>query len=280
MEVFIRTKPYTGPVRAAVLDWAGTAVDYGCQGPVAVFIETFKRQGVDVSSAEARAPMGLNKKDHVRAMCQMESVAERWRAVHGRRPDEGDVEAMYPDTEALMVSSIVHHSDPIPGLLEAAADFRRQGIKIGSTTGYTRPMVDVLVPEARKKGYEPDAVVCSSDVPAGRPYPWGCYLNAIRLQTYPLEAMVKIGDTVADIQEGLNAGMWTVGLTRTSNELGLTEAEVEALAPADLAARLARIRDKFLAAGAHYVVEGVWDCPDVVRQINERLARGEHPLNR
>lgn len=279
MDVFIRNKPYTGTVKAAVLDWAGTAVDYGCIGPVSVFLEVFKKNGVEATLAEAREPMGVAKKDHVRAMCQMESVASRWEAVHGRKPDERDVDRMYPDTETMMVECIANHSTPIPGAVEAIEEFRKMGLKIGTCTGYTRPMVDVLAPAAAEKGYIPDAVICSSDAPAGRPYPYMCYLNAIQLQTYPMEAMVKIGDTIADIQEGLNAGMWTIAVTQTSNDLGLTRDEVENLPAEELAGRLAIIENRFKKAGAHYVVRGIWDCPDVIKRINERLSRGENPLN-
>jgi len=277
VDIFIRQTPYTGPVRAVILDWAGTAVDYGCIGPVAVFMEVFKRRGVQVTTAEARAPMGLMKKDHVRSMCQSESVAAKWQKIHGREPDENDVEAMYAEVEPLLVSIVARYADPIPGLAQALAAFRKDDIRIGSTTGYTTPMMDVLTPEARRRGYAPDSIVCPSDVPAGRPYPWMCYRNAINLQTYPMEAMVKIGDTVSDIHEGLNAGMWTVGVSKTGNELGMTEAEVTALSPLDLRRRLDAIDERLRKAGAHYVVEGIAHCPSIIAAINARLACGERP---
>jgi phosphonoacetaldehyde hydrolase len=277
MDVFIRTGPYTGPVRAMVLDWAGTAVDYGCMGPVAVFIEVFKRHGVSVTIAEARGPMGLMKKDHVRSMCQMEFVAAKWKAVHGQWPDEQDVESMYADVEPLLISSVARYAEPIPGLLDTVKKLRAEGIRIGSSTGYTTPMMAVLVEEASRRGYRPDSVVSSSDVPAGRPYPWMCYVNAINLGIYPFEAWVKIGDTVTDIHEGLNAGMWTIGVTKTGNELGLTEAEVARLAPSDLRKRLDVIEKRLYEGGAHYVTESIEACPAIIESINARLARGERP---
>ena len=279
MDVFIRNKPYTGKLQAAVMDWAGTTVDYGCIGPVAVFMDVFARHGVEVTLAEARAPMGLMKKDHLRAMCGMKDVAARWEKVHGCPPIEADVAAMFGQLEPMMVAAIAKHSDPIPGTVQAVAEFRRQGLKIGTCTGYTRPMMEVLAPEAAGKGYNPDAVICSSDVPLGRPYPYMCYLNAIQLQTYPLEAMVKIGDTVADVQEGLNAGMWTIGLTKTGNEIGLSEDKIRDLHESDLEKRLLEVETRFEAAGVHYMVEGIWGCPAIIERINERLALGERPLD-
>jgi len=278
MAVFIRNRPYSGPVQAVVLDWAGTAVDYGCMGPAAVFVEVFRKFEVAVTMDEARRFMGMAKKDHIRRMCTLPSVIDRWQARYGRVPAENDVEALYAQTEPMMVSAIEQHAAPVPGLLEAVADFRARGIKIGSTTGYTAPMVAVLAPAAQKQGYAPDAVVCTSDVPAGRPYPWMCYLNAVKLQTYPLEAMVKIGDTINDIQEGLNAGMWTIGVTQSGNELGMTRQQAEQLEPEDRHRRLAEIEQRFTAAGAHYVVDGIWQCVPIIDEINQRLARGERPL--
>jgi phosphonoacetaldehyde hydrolase len=221
-------RPYTGPVQAVILDWAGTAVDYGSIGPVAVFLEVFDHFDVPVTTEEARRFMGLEKKEHIRRMCALESVHARWRSQHGRKPQETDVEAMYRETENRMVAAIAAHADPIPGLSDLVAELRRHNIRIGSTTGYTAPMMAAMKPAAAAKGYIPDVVVCASDVPDGRPNPWRCYKDAIDLQVYPLAAVVKIGDTVSDILEGCNAGMWRIGLTRSGNELGLTEAQTTA----------------------------------------------------
>ena len=277
MTPYVRKTAYKGPVKALVLDWAGTAVDYGCIGPVAVFLEVFRRRGVAPTIEEARTPMGLMKKDHIRAMCAMPDLAGRWAAVHGKAPDEADVDAMYLETEPLMVGSIMNHCELIPGLLEAVAAFRDMGLTIGSTTGYTGSMMEALRPEAARQGYRPDAVYCSTDVPAGRPYPWMCYRNAIDLGVYPMEAMVKVGDTISDVQEGQNAGMWTIALTKSGNELGLPLEAAESLPPAELAARLAAIENRLREAGAHYVAQDISQVPELLTAINERLSQGERP---
>jgi len=277
MSAFIPQYPYTGPLKAVVLDWAGTAVDYGCMGPADVFVRVFEAFGITVTTAEARQFMGLEKQEHIRRMCRLPGVAEQWKQKHGRWPDENDVTRLYGKTEPMMVASIVSHADPIPGLLPFVEAMHARNIKIGSCTGYTSPMMDVLVPEAARRGYTPDCTVCASDVPAGRPFPWMCYQNAIQLQVHPFESMVKIGDTISDIAEGRNAGMWTVGLTRSGNELGLTEVQTDALPPEDLEQRLSAIEARMREAGAHYVADGIWDCPRVVDDISRRLENGEHP---
>ncbi|MCG8686782.1 MAG: phosphonoacetaldehyde hydrolase [Desulfobacterales bacterium] len=278
MSVFVRKEAYTGSVKAIVLDWAGTAVDYGCMGPAAVFVDVFKEQGIEVTVHEARQFMGIEKKEHIRQMCSLESVSKAWQDKFGSLPGEPDIDKLYDRTADMMVAAIANHSDPIPGVLETIGQIRAMGIKIGSCTGYVQEMMDVLVPAAKEKGYAPDAIFCSSDAPAGRPYPWMCYLNAIELGVYPMEAMVKIGDTIADIEEGLNAGMWTIGIVKTGNEMGLTRQDLEALDSTDREARINEITQRFEAAGAHYVLEQTADVVPVIEAINERLATGEQPL--
>ena len=278
MSTFISNPLYTGPVQAVILDWSGTAVDYGCMGPAAVFVRVFEKFGIRVSVPEARQFMGLEKKEHIRRMCGLPGVTRQWRNKNNRAPNENDVTALYAQTEPMMVGTIADYTDPIQGLFPFVDGMRDRNVKIGSCTGYNAPMMAVLIPEAKKKGYTPDCAVCSSDVPAGRPAPWMCYLNAIHLRVHPFAAMVKIGDTISDIEEGLNAGMWTIGLTQSGNELGLTEDEVNALKEDDLTTRLTTIENRYREAGAHYVVKGIWECLDVIDDINRRLEKGDHPL--
>jgi len=264
-------------LKAVILDWAGTTVDYGCMAPAAVFIETFRQHGVSVTMAQARAPMGKFKKDHIREITQMEPVAAQWRAVHGKPCSEADVEAMYHDFLPLQIAVIAQYADVIPGVVETIADFRERGLKIGSTTGYTRAIMDVLAPLAAQHGYAPDAAVCADEVPAARPYPWMCYRNQIELNVYPSEVCVKIGDTVPDIDEGLNAGMWTIGVVKCGNEIGLSEPEIAQLPYAELDARLKAGHKHLRYAGAHYTVDNLSEVPPLINAINERLASGERP---
>ncbi|MCX6930483.1 MAG: phosphonoacetaldehyde hydrolase [Verrucomicrobia bacterium] len=274
---FVFHRSYRGPLKAVLLDWAGTTMDYGCMAPAVVFMEVFKRRGVEITIGEAREPMGAHKKVHIRQISQNESVASRWEQKHGRKPSEDDVEAMFQAFIPLQLQCLAQYADLIPGTLEAIAEFRRRGLKIGSTTGYTGEMMDLLQAEAKRRGYVPDSTVCATQVPAGRPHPFMCLQNAINLQTYPMEAFVKVGDTLPDIEEGLNAGMWTIGLAKTGNEIGLPEAEIAALDPEVYHARLARAYKRMQQTGAHYVVDGISDVAPLLDQIDARLASGERP---
>jgi phosphonoacetaldehyde hydrolase len=275
--LYTYSRRYRGPLRGVILDWAGTTLDYGCFAPAVVFVEVFERQGVPITIEEARVPMGAHKKVHIRRITQLEAVAERWQQQHGRAPDESDVERMFRDFVPLQMEVLGEYAGLIPGTLEAVLALRRRGLKIGSSTGYTGEMMRVLLAAAKRQGYAPDASVCATDVPAGRPEPWMCLQNARELGIYPMEAMVKVGDTLPDIEEGLNAGMWTVGLAKTGNEMGMKEQEIAEAPPELVRARLSRATERMLHAGAHEVVDGIWDVPTAIDRIAERHARGERP---
>ncbi len=274
---FVFKRSYRGPLKAVILDWAGTTMDYGCFAPAVVFVEVYQRKNVPISIEQARIPMGAHKKVHIRELSFMEEVAARWQETHGRKPSEDDIEAMFQDFVPLQLECLADYADLIPGTVEAVAKFRERGLKIGSSTGYTGEMMELLLEEARKRGYEPDASVCASDVPAGRPQPWMCLENAKKLQVYPMESIVKIGDTLPDIWEGLNAGMWTIGLAKTGNEMGLTLKEIDELDPETCERRLKRAYDRLAQAGAHYVVDSIGDVEPLLDEIQARLSRGDKP---
>jgi phosphonoacetaldehyde hydrolase len=276
MEFYFQ-RSYRGPLKAILLDWAGTTMDYGCYAPAVVFMQVYERKGVPISMDEARAPMGAHKKVHLRKISQQEAVRERWTQTHGRAPNEDDVEAMFQDFVPLQMNVLAEYADLIPGTLDAVREFRARSFKIGSTTGYTREMMGLLQSEAAKRGYVPDSTVCATDVPEGRPAPYMCLQNMLNLQVYPPEAIVKVDDTLPGIEEGLNAGMWTIGLAKTGNEIGLNAQEIAQLPSDELHARLQRAYTRMAQTGAHYVVDGIWDVPAVLDEIGARLRRGERP---
>lgn len=271
------TKQYTGPLKGIVLDWAGTTMDYGCFAPAVVFVDVYKRKGVPISMEEARVPMGAHKRVHIASIAKIPAVAERWRAKFGRDCSEQDVDEMFADFVPLQMACLADYAELIPGALDAVAAFRKRGLKIGSTTGYTVEMTELLLREANKRGYEPDSSVCAGEVPFGRPEPWMCLENAQKLRIFPMAALVKVGDTLPDIEEGLNAGMWTIGVAKTGNEMGLNADDVARLPKDEYDRRLKRAYDRLRATGAHYVVDSISEVYPLLDDIDARLARGERP---
>lgn len=272
-----RSYAYRGAVRAAIFDWAGTTCDFGCMAPAAVFIEVFRQNGVEPTTAQAREPMGMHKRDHIRAMAAMPPIAEAWAAQHGAAPTEADVERMFEAFIPMQLEAIGRHADIIPGTLETVDHLRGRGIAIGSCTGYNNAMLAIIREAAAAQGYAPDFACCAADVPAGRPAPWMALRNAEALGVYPMAACVKVGDTPADIAEGLHAGMWSVGVVEHGNEVGLTEADLAALAPDARAGILEKARTRLRDAGAHFVIDAIAELPAVIDRIEEALAAGETP---
>ncbi len=264
-------------VKAVIFDWAGTVVDYGSLAPMGAFVETFAEFGVEIGVDEARGPMGMAKRPHIAALAAMPRIAEAWRRKHGRAPAEGDVDALYDVFVPKNVSVAAHYADVIPGTAEVARALRAEGIKIGSSTGYTREIMARITPRAAEQGFAPDSLVCTGDTPEGRPSPLMFYKGLVDLDVWPAWNAIKVDDTTVGVAEGVNAGAWAVGVAVSGNAFGLSLADTQALSPDDFLRRRARAQDALWAAGAHYVIDSVADLMPVVAQIEGRLARGERP---
>jgi phosphonoacetaldehyde hydrolase len=249
-------------------------VDYGSRAPVAAFLDLFQRHGVSVPIGLARRFMGAHKREHIRLMLEDPGLKEQWQS---RNAAPANLDALYSEFIPLQLTAIRNHSQIIPGVVDAATALRQAGIRIGATTGYTREMMDVLEPQAAAQGFTVEAGVCADEVPEGRPAPWMALQAAMLLNAWPISCCVKVGDTVADVQEGRNAGMWTVAVTLTGNEIGLTEQEAACLPQVVMAGRLDAARHKLLQAGAHYVIDSVADLMAVLEDIDSRLEVGARP---
>jgi phosphonoacetaldehyde hydrolase len=240
-------------------------------------MQIYERKKVPITVEEARAPMGAHKKVHIRKISELETVRRRWQGIHDRPPSEDDVDAMFADFVPLQLACLSQYSTLIPGTLEVVAELRRRGAKIGSTTGYLTEMMRINLEDGKRQGYEPDSTVCASDVPAGRPYPYMCLQNVINLRVTTVQSCVKVDDTVPGVEEGLNAGMWTVGLAVSGNEVGLPLKEWQALPAAEKEAKRSRAYLRMQQCGAHYVVDTIADLMPCIDDIQDRIRRGESP---
>ena len=264
-------------IRAVVFDWAGTTVDFGCFAPTGAFVAAFAARGVAATAAEARGPMGLRKKDHLRAMLGQPGLAARWRSAHGRDWAEADATDLYGLVTPLQVEAAARHSTLIPGALACMESLKTTGVKIAGTTGYFQAAADVVYRLAADQGYRPDFTICADEVPAGRPAPWMIFRAMEAVGVYPPAAVVKVGDTVVDIADGLNAGVWSVGVLDSSSEMGLTEDEFAALDGVERSRRREVVASRVQQAGAHAVVRTVAQIPALVDHFNALLAAGQNP---
>jgi len=256
-------------IECVIMDWAGTAIDFGCFAPVNAFIRAFEEISVGISSNEVRVPMGMAKIEHIRQLLRMERINNEFKNIHKRDWNEEDVINLNRSFEKYLFTTLKYYTTPIPYVIDVVAYLRQQGIKIGSTTGYTRDMMEVVEPSARSKGYYTDNSVVPGDVPAGRPAPFMIFKNMIDLNIQNTDFVVKVGDTMEDIREGLNAKVLTIGVIIGSSELGLSETEVNEIPEIELNEQIAAVRLKMMEAGAHYVINSIAELPNIIRQISD-----------
>lgn len=276
---YVYTRSYRGRIRGVVLDWSGTVSDAYVLAPAVVFVEVFARQGVKITMQEARGPMGLRKDLHIRALTQVPEIRDRWKSVKGRYPNDGDVAAMFKDFVPLQLACLRKYTALLPGVAEVCRSLQKQGIRIGVSTGFVRSMVDILLDDAIKQGFTPDATVAGDEVVNGaRPKPFMVYRNLDLMDVHPIQAVVKVDDTTSGVGEALEAGCWGVGVARYSNYMDIDSLdEAEAMPAAEIDRRLALTRDILRKAGAHYVIDTIAELPAVIDDIHARLARGDKP---
>ena len=245
-----------------IFDWAGTTVDYGSFAPVHAFALAFGKFGLTPTVEEIRAPMGMLKRDHIRTMLAMPRLHQQWEEKQGSALGDAAVEKIYGVFETSLLESLSQYATPKPGVMETAANLKEMGLFIGSTTGYTDKMMSVVAPQAAAQGYAPDAWFSPDSVRGlGRPYPYMIFANMARFQVPSVECVVKVGDTVADIQEGKHAGVRSLGVLEGSSVMGYTQAEYEALPPAEREAAKEKARAVFFLAGADDVLDNIAQLP-------------------
>jgi phosphonoacetaldehyde hydrolase len=264
-------------LKAIIFDWAGTVVDFGSLCPVGAFQTAFRAKGVTVEPDDIHRFMGVHKREHIQSVLALPEVAAKWRAAHGHDADVRDVDSLYELAERKMLETVADSATPVPYQAEVLLGLRKHGLKIGSTTGYTSPLMERLVPAAAHRGYAPDFWIASDQVPEGRPWPWMIFKNLEHLKICPPAAAVKLGDTVADVEEANNAGVWSLAVVESSSLVGKSQSELEAMPAKNRNMLIRQVGKKLADAGAHSVINNLSELPDALEQIEIRLEKGQSP---
>lgn len=271
---------YRGRIKGVIFDWGGTVVDCGVCAPIYTFVELFKAENVEITEDEARAIFGSNRKANIAQILDKEAVRKRWfTAKDGTHPTSDDVDRMYDKFVPQVLMSLQKYSNVIDGVTQTVKQLKKApyNLKIGSTTGYPKQVLNTLLHASASQGFTPDASVCLGEVPEANPSPFMLWLCATRLQIFPIESIIKVDDSMNGIYEGLLAGSWTVGVAKTSSYVGLNEQQLEELTANEMKLKLNRAYEALSNSGAHYVIDTIKDLPSVIDDINRRLANGEKP---
>jgi len=271
------TSPLPAQLEAVIFDWAGTLVDFGSFAPTQVFVEAFAQFGVTMSLEQARGPMGLGKWDHIRTLCDAPEIAQQYEQRFGHLPTDDDVTAIYERFLPMQRDKVAQYSAPIPGAVAVLQRLRDQGLQIGSCSGYPASIMARVAERAATEGIAPDCIVASDEVPRARPSPAMALKNVVMLGLNDVAGCVKVDDTAPGIEEGRRAGMWTVALLLSGNAAGLTLAAFDASDEHEKTALRQRAHAEFAPTHPHYSIDTIADLPDVIADIEQRMAAGQRP---
>ncbi len=275
------SRNFYGKLRGCIFDWSGTLVDKYSIAPVKSLMDTFKNYDIDVSYDEIRDSMGIRKDKHIEAILEIPNIRYKWLKKYGSEPNQSMVEEITLQYQMCQLDSISDYTELIPGVKSALLSLRnRHRLKLGGTTGFYNNITSQIQKDILKRdNVSLDSFVSGDDVEYGsRPNPFMLFRCMTKMNIDNVRTIVKVDDTVSGVEEGLNAGVWTVGVYRYSNYMNInTLEELENLAISDYSERINKSRDILSRSGAHYVIENLSQMETVVNDINMRLSRGECP---
>ena len=253
--------------QAVVFDWAGTMIDFGSFAPVKAFIVAFGEFGIEVSEEQAREPMGMAKRDHIKAILELPNIISKFESIYGHIPGNEDIDRIYNVFVPMNENIVTQFANLVPGAAEAVTVLRERGLKVGSTTGYTRSIMEQILPIAANQGYAPDNLVCSDEVAVGRPAPHAMKRCFSDLGILEPASVIKVDDTEPGIGEGKSAGCLTVGVTLSGNFAGKSPQEIAQLDEDEVNKIRLRAGKMLRDAGADYVIDSVAKLPALIDQL-------------
>lgn len=252
---------------AVVFDWAGTMIDFGSFAPLKAFVKSFGAFNIEVTDDDARIPMGSPKWDHINEMMQMPHISNAWKKEFGNLPGAADVDKVYNVFVPINEDVVSQYATLVPGAQEMLSYLESHELQVGSTTGYVRSIMEKVLPIAAEQGYRPLNLVCSDDLPFGRPSALGMYKCCVDLGISHVSKIIKVDDTEPGIAEGVNAGTLTVGVSLSGNYVGKSLEELSLLSADEINELKKVAENKLKAAGADYVIDTVADLPNLLDQI-------------
>ncbi|VDG17973.1 phosphonoacetaldehyde hydrolase [Lactobacillus sp.] [Lactiplantibacillus mudanjiangensis] len=260
-------------IQAVIFDWAGTTVDYGSRAPIVAFQQAFANVGIEITEAEIRKDMGLDKYTHIHKIINLPTVQNDWQARFQVLPTSDDCDRIYVDFKAILLASLTNFSQLKPGMPAVIDYLNSQQIPYGTTTGYDEEMLSIVAPIAANQGYQPVVNITSAQTNGiGRPAPAMLELACDQLEVTDLTQVLKVGDSINDILEGQNADTITVGIVEGSNLIGLSEDDFAALSIPQQALLRAKVASQYEAAGADHILLSMSELPALIDAINAPVA--------
>lgn len=189
-------------IALAALDIAGTTVEEG--GAVyRALHDAVRRHGSRAEVADVAHWMGADKRTAIRSLLPI--------GADDATVDVATVDQTFLDFERLLREAYdATPPEPMPGVLDAFAALRAHGAKIALTTGFSADVTNLLLDRLGWQDGVVDTVVCTDDVPAGRPAPYLIHRAMERTGVWRAADVLTAGDTILDLEAGTNAGAGVV----------------------------------------------------------------------
>lgn len=269
-----------------ILDFSGTCVDPFTLAPVVAFVEVFKKYNIDICIENAvKKPMGLYKYDHIKYILNMEDVKKQWFKEYNRESNKDDLNNIYKDFIKLQIDVLPKYCSPLPKVVETMNILRKNNIKFGGCSGFSREMINTILENTKDKGLYFESTFLADDIQdenkvflGGRPYPFMIYQNLYNLENKNISQCIKVDDSAVGIEEGLAANCWTVGISNYSNYINVNSLEeYSKISKLEKKERKDNSKKKLIESGCHYVIGEFEELIYVVDDINNRLKNGERP---
>lgn len=264
-------------IAAVYFDMCGTIVDDKSVAPVEAFSETFRSAGVKLNHDEIRQFMGVAKYDHVKSLVNLPRVQKQLNsfATSVEIEDRKDLYSeLYQRYLHFQTESARKWCQPIRGVSSLMHQLKAWNIKVGTTSGFPQRICNVVLENFYRNhiyNFSSKNVLGSDSLPynnGARPKPGLIFELMSRQKIKNPRSVIKVGDTVADIQEGKNAGTWVVAVTETSSDLGVSRKEYNKFTISQKEEANKYLSDKFYCEGADFVTYDVTGISAILKSCN------------
>lgn len=197
-----------------LFDMIGTSIQDSSNGDSLIvdsFSKAFRARGLQIGFKEINQVRGKSKREAIGSILLEHKV----------NPDLAN--KIYNEFIALL-NEYVNSFTEINGASDVFGLLIEKKIKIGLGSGLPMQFVNKLIEQVGWQRYWFDYIGSSEDIGKGRPDPIMINDAMQKLKLETRDTILKVGDTVVDIQEGKNAGVKTVGvLTGTQSKAELEQ---------------------------------------------------------
>tara|TARA_B100001123_G_C15218919_1_gene990412 strand:- start:158 stop:1003 length:846 start_codon:yes stop_codon:yes gene_type:complete len=275
-------------IRACIFDLGGTIVDKYSLTPFLSLKGAFALKNINVFQDLLQKDMGLKKIDHIDKILKDKKIIHQWEYRYGKVPDENDKYEIYDNFHTCQLLNQSKDMEVIPQTYKCLQKLKNNNIKIGITTGFSKPIMNDVIRLFDLEKYIDSNVSSTCFDDPGRPHPFMIYKNMEYLNIDDPKHIIKIDDTCVGIQEGKNAGCWTVGVARWSVNMEVTSIDelnnMNQLTYNEdnrygnyriLRDKIDKSKDILRSENPDFVIQTLEGLPDVIKMINNKMKNNE-----